>query len=260
MGHKNENTIIEIKNMNHFFGGLHAINNISFKVKKGTVKAIIGPNGAGKTTLFNLISGSFLPLSGSVIYKGRTITGARPYKTAEMGILRTFQNIKLCGHMTVLENVMIGRHIRSRSGFMSAILRLPGTLKEESDIKEKAFEILEFFSIKDLASYQISSLPFGKQRAVEFARAYAAEPELLLLDEPASGLNIYETQELAGIIKKINEEGITILLVEHDMSLIMDISDEIVVLNFGKHIAEGTPEEIQRNREVISIYLGEDDA
>ncbi|MEW5815600.1 MAG: ABC transporter ATP-binding protein [Spirochaetota bacterium] len=251
--------LLEAKKLNKYFGGLHAVNNVNFGVEAGVIKAVIGPNGAGKTTLFNLITGNIPPTSGTVFFEGRDITGAKPYRVAQRGILRTFQNLKLAGHMTVKENVMIGRQTKSKAGFISSMLNLPVAWKEEKEIREKSFQMLELLSIADLSEHEAATLPFGKQRAVEFARALAAEPKLLLLDEPASGLNIYETTELAKLILKIRDRGITILLVEHDMSLVMDISDEIVVLNFGEKMAEGRPEEIRKNKDVIKIYLGETD-
>lgn len=249
--------LLEVKNLNKSFGGVHAVNNVSFTLNSGIIKAIIGPNGAGKTTLFNIISGILKANSGRVSFKGEDITGLNPHEIAERGIVRTFQNIKLAGHMSVLDNVMIGRHSKTRAGFFAAALSLPWTIKEEARTKEVCMEIMEMFSLTDLANEEVSNLPFGKQRAVEFARALAADPELLLLDEPASGLNIYETEELAEVIERIKNKGITILLVEHDMSLVMDISDEILVLNFGKEVASGLPEKVQKNPEVINIYLGE---
>ena len=253
-------SLIEVKKLNKFFGGLHAVNDINFSVQKGTIKAIIGPNGAGKTTLFNLISGNLKYSSGTIFFMDNSITGLKPYEIAEKGISRTFQNIKLNGDMTVLENVMIGRHVRSKAGFIAGMLNLPWTWEEEKAIKESSLKMLDFFSIENLANEEASNLSFGKQRAVEFARALATEPKLLLLDEPAAGLNIYETIELAKLITKIRDFGITILLVEHDMSLVMDISDEIIVLNYGKKIAEDSPQEIQKNPEIINIYLGEEHA
>lgn len=249
--------LIKIDNLNRFFGGLHAVNNVSFNVKKGQIKAIIGPNGAGKTTLFNLISGTLKTSSGNTYFKNYLITGLKPYQIAKKGISRTFQNIQLFPNLSVLENVMIGRHIQSKGGFFAGMLNLPFTEKEEKNIKEKSLDLLKLFSLQDLKDEEVMNLPFGKQRLVEFTRALATEPELLLLDEPAAGLNIYETEELADQIKKIRDLDITILLVEHDMSLVMDISDEIVVLNYGKKIAEDHPENIQKNKEVIKIYLGE---
>ena len=252
--------LLELNGVDRFFGGLHAVDEVDLAVHEGQIKGIIGPNGAGKTTLFNLIAGN-LPLSaGEVYFSGKEITGLKPYRVAEHGICRTFQTIRLCSHMTVLENVMLGRHVRSKAGFLASILKLPSTWKEEADIRSRAEGMLETLGILDLADEEAQNLPFGKQRAVEFARAIAAEPSLLLLDEPASGLNIHETEDLATLISGIREMGITILLVEHDMSLVMDICDEVAVLNFGKKIAEGTPTEIQRNPDVVEVYLGGDDA
>ncbi len=251
---------LELLDIDKYFGGLHAVNRVSFSVEKGKIKAIIGPNGAGKTTLFNLISGS-LPLSnGRINFQNENITGLKPYQIAGKRIIRTFQTVKLSRNMTVLENVMIGRHIRSRTGFFSGMLNLPGSWKEEKSIRESAMTVIEMLGISEYLDKEAGSLPFGIQRSVEFARALACEPSLLLLDEPASGLNIYETKKLAKIIAGIREKGITILIVEHDMSLVMDISDEIVVLNFGIKIAEGKPADIQKNREVINIYLGDENA
>ena len=252
--------ILEVKNMSRSFGGLRAVNDVSFDVEKGTIKAVIGPNGAGKTTLFNLIAGAIAPDSGEVRYNGASIFGLPPYRIAGRGISRTFQNTKLFTHMTVLENIMMGRHTRSRSGFMSSMLSPPWTRREEREIRQKAEELAGLLGIGDALDTDAGSLHFGRQRFVEIARALASEPDLLLLDEPAAGLNIYETKELAGLITKIRDLGITILLIEHDMSFVMDISDEIVVLSYGEKIAEGAPAEIQRNREVIAVYLGEDDA
>jgi branched-chain amino acid transport system ATP-binding protein len=253
-------TLLEVRGLDRSFGGLHAVNEVSFNLTASSIKAVIGPNGAGKTTIFNLISGSLAPSSGKVFFKGKDITGARPFMVARMGIIRTFQAVKLAKHMTVLDNVMIGRHRRSSAGFLAGMLNLPSTWKEERSIREKALEAIETLGISKYLDKSAGGLPFGIQRSVEFARALAAEPELLLLDEPASGLNVYETMELASLISKIRDKGITILIVEHDMSLVMDISDEIVVLDFGKKIAEGTPRQIQANREVIDIYLGDENA
>jgi branched-chain amino acid transport system ATP-binding protein len=248
--------LLELKNTHKYFGGLHAVNDVSLSVEKGVIKSVIGPNGAGKTTIFNLITGNLPMSSGFIYFQGQLISGLRPHQIAEKGIIRTFQNLKLAGHMTALENVMIGRHTKSKAGFASGILNLPPSWAEEKEIREKAHEYLDTLGIADLAETEVSNLPFGRQRLVEFARALAAEPELLLLDEPASGLNMHETEELGRLITRINARGITILLVEHDMSLVMDISDDLLVLNFGKTIANGTPETVQKNEEVINIYLG----
>jgi len=252
--------LLEIQNLNRRFGGLQAVNNVSFNVEQGTIKAVIGPNGAGKTTLFNLIAGNLPANSGKIYFNNAQINGRKPYQIAKQGISRTYQNIKLFHGMTALENVMLGRHIRSRAGFMAGMLNLPWTWPEEKEIRDKAREYLDLLGVAECADTEISNLSFGQQRGVEFARALATEPTLLLLDEPAAGLNIYETAEIGRLITKIKESGITVLLVEHDMSLVMDITDEIVVLSFGEKIAEDLPHNIQQNEEVIRIYLGDEDA
>ena len=250
--------LLEIQNLNRRFGGLQAVNNVSFNVEQGIIKAVIGPNGAGKTTLFNLIAGNLPANSGKIYFNNERISGRKPYQIAKQGISRTYQNIKLFHGMTALENVMLGRHIRSKAGFMAGMLNLPWTWSEEKKIKEKSMEYLDLLGVADCAETEISNLSFGQQRGVEFARALASEPTLLLLDEPAAGLNIYETAEIGRLIMKIRQSGITILLVEHDMSLVMDISDEIVVLSFGEKIAEDLPQNIQQNEEVIRVYLGDE--
>ncbi len=249
--------LLEVSGLHKKFGGLQAVNDVSFSVKKGSIKAIIGPNGAGKTTLFNLIAGTVAATSGAVTFRDKAILGKKPHQVAALGVARTFQNIKLFHDMSVLENVMVGRHIRSSGGFLASMLHMPWTLREEADIRQKSFELLELLDIAEFADTEATSLAFGQQRAVELARALAIEPTILLLDEPAAGLNIYETAEVGRLIGRIRDFGITILLVEHDMSLVMDISDEIVVLCFGQKIAEDLPEAIQKNEEVIKVYLGE---
>jgi branched-chain amino acid transport system ATP-binding protein len=251
--------MLELKNVHKYFGGLHAVNDVSFTVDRGAIKAVIGPNGAGKTTLFNLIAGVLEPSSGTIAFKGRPIQGKKPHQVAALGMSRTFQNIKLFHGMSALENVMLGRHVRSRAGFLAGMFNLPRTWKEERAIREKSMDLLQLLDIGDFADVDATSLAFGQQRAVEMARALATEPEILLLDEPAAGLNIYETAEVARLICRIRDMGITVVLVEHDMSLVMDISEEIVVLSFGEKIAEDRPEAIQQDPEVIKIYLGEDE-
>jgi branched-chain amino acid transport system ATP-binding protein len=251
--------MLELKSVHKRFGGLHAVNEVSFKVAPGTIKAVIGPNGAGKTTLFNLIAGNLPVSAGTIHFQGQEIQGKKPHQVAHLGMSRTFQNIKLFHGMTALECVMVGRHVRSRSGFFAGMFSLPTTWKEERAIREVSMALLEMMEIAEFADVEATSLAFGQQRAVEMARALAAEPRLLLLDEPAAGLNIYETAEVARLIGRIRDMGITVLLVEHDMSLVMDISDEIVVLSFGQKLAEDIPLNIQKNVEVIKIYLGADD-
>lgn len=253
-------TLLETKGLHRFFGGLHAVNDVSIKVPQGAIKAVIGPNGAGKTTLFNLIAGTIPPQDGEVIFRGKKITACKPHAVACMGIARTFQTTRLFGRMSVLENVMMGRHCRTRCGFLAGMLNLPRTWREDKQTREKAYEILNDLGLISHAHDTASNLPFGKQRLVEFARALAMEPVLLLLDEPAAGLNIYETKELARLILWIRDRGVTCLIVEHDMSLVMTICDEVVVLDQGQKIAEGPPSTVQRNPEVIRIYLGDSDA
>jgi len=253
-----DNVLLETKSLHRSFGGVHAIRDVSIQVRQGTIQAVIGPNGAGKTTLFNLIAGTIPPQKGEVTFQGKRITAWKPHAVAGLGIARTFQTTKLFPHMTVLENVMVGRHPRTHAGFLAGMLNLPCTWREDCEIRDKAGAILEDLGLTKYAGETASNLPFGRQRLVEFARALATEPVLLLLDEPAAGLNIYETKELSELILKIRDRGITCLVVEHDMSLVMNISDDVVVLDQGQKIAEGPPQAIQRNAEVIRIYLGDD--
>ncbi len=253
-------SILSLSALSRSFGGLKAVDAVGFEAKRLDITAVIGPNGAGKTTLFNLISGSLASDSGTVLFDGEDITGMKPYKVARRGMARTFQAIKLSKRMTALENVMIGRHVRSRAGFLSGMIAAPWTRAEERSIREESMKAIELLGIAEYADRETAGLPFGIQRSVELARALASEPKLLLLDEPASGLNLRETRVLAELIVAIRDRGVSILVVEHDMSLVMDISDQIVVLSFGKRIAQGRPREIQTNREVIDIYLGEEDA
>ncbi len=248
--------IISIDGVSMNFGGVAALSDVSFTVNAGYIKAIIGPNGAGKTTLFNVITGVYSPAAGRILYEGMDIAGTKPDEIASRGITRTFQNVELFSNMTVLENVMVGRHTRSRSGFLSCALRFPCMMREETDIRDSARMHLDFVGLSARSGDMASSLPLGHQRYLEIARALALEPKLLLLDEPAAGLDEKETEDLGGLIRRIRDRGITVLLVEHDMSLTMEISDEIVVLDYGKKIAEGTPREIQYNKKVIDAYLG----
>lgn len=251
--------MLTVDSINKRFGGLHAVNNVSFTVREGTIKALIGPNGAGKTTLFNLLSGMLTPDSGTVQFRNTVIQGLRPHKIASLGMARTFQHIRLFPKMTVLDNIMIGRHVHSTAGFIAGMFSLPYTWKEERAIRKKSREVIDLLGISDIADQEATSLPYGQQRIVELGRALACEPKLLLLDEPAAGLNMRETAEMASLISKVRGLGITVLLVEHDMSLVMNISDEVIVLSYGEKIAEDAPLAIQKNPEVISVYLGEEE-
>ncbi len=251
-------TLLSVREVSKRFGGLQAISDLSFDVAQGSIKALIGPNGAGKTTLFNLISGFLPPDSGEIVFGGTAVQGLQPFEIAALGMARTFQHIRLFPKMTVLENIMVGRHVHSRAGFLAGMLNLPFTWREERRIREKSFEIMEMLGIADHARSEATSLAYGQQRVVEIGRALACEPQLLLLDEPAAGLNMRETNDMGGRIAKIRDMGVTVLLVEHDMSLVMKISDEIVVLSYGQKIAEDRPLSIQKNREVIRVYLGDD--
>lgn len=242
------------------FGGLMALRNVSFDVREGDIKALIGPNGAGKTTLLNIVSGIHQPDKGDVFFSGEKIVNVAPTKIARKGISRTFQHVELFGNMTVIENIMVGQYAKTKAGFLSSGFKLPFVMKEEREIQRKSEEILEYINLGQRKNEPASNLPIGEQRTLEIGRALATGPRLVLLDEPAAGLNIKETRNLGEIIKKIRDElKITVVLVEHDMDLVMSISDSITVLNFGEVIAEGTPLEIQKNPEVIVAYLGEEE-
>jgi len=253
-------SLLSVQDLSKRFGGLQAVDNVSFVVPQGAIKALIGPNGAGKTTLFNLISGVLRPDSGSISFNGGTVQGLMPHEIAAKGIARTFQHIRLFPKMTVLENIMVGRHLHSRAGFISGMLNLPFTRREQKEVAAKSRAVMEFLGIAALADAEATSLAYGQQRVVELGRALASEPKLLLLDEPAAGLNMRETVEMSALIGRIRDLGITVFLVEHDMSLVMNISEEILVLSYGQKIADDKPLAIQKNSEVIKVYLGEDNA
>lgn len=251
--------ILSVERIFVHFGGVTALGNLSGAIAENSITAIIGPNGAGKTTLINVIAGAIMPSQGNVVFKGEDITQLPPHKVAERGIARTFQNLRLFRHMTTLENVMVGRHVKTSSGFLSCALKLPSSRRDEKAIRRNALEYLDFVGLGDRANEDALSMPFGLQRHLEIARALALEPELVLLDEPAGGLNPGETENLAGLIRRIRDQGITVVLIEHDMSLVMNISDHIMVLNYGQKIAEGTPDAIQRDETVIEAYLGKEE-
>jgi branched-chain amino acid transport system ATP-binding protein len=248
---------LEVSDLLMQFGGLAAVNHVSFMVPDKSICALIGPNGAGKTTIFNMISGALVPTSGKVVYEGKEIQGLLPYRINNLGIARTYQNINLFRSMTVLENVMVGMHSRLQSNFWSSLFHLPGERREEREMLEKCLYLIEYVGLKDRIHDVSRNLSYGNQRLLEIGRALASSPALLLLDEPAAGMNTTEKRSLAALIRKIRQDyEITILLVEHEMRLVMEVAENIFVLNFGEKIAEGTPTEIQKNEAVITAYLG----
>ncbi len=248
--------LLTVKGLAKHFGGLKAVDGVDMQVRRGEIQALIGPNGSGKTTILNMLSGLYVPTAGEISLGGAAIAGKKPHVITSLGMARTFQNIRLFGELTVLENVLIGRHCHSRAGLLGSILHPPSQKAEEAGIRAKALEMLEFVGLKGKEFAQANSLPYGQQRLLELARALASDPQLLLLDEPAAGLNAAETEALVELLFQICTRGITILLVEHDMNLVMNVSDHITVLNFGRKIAEGSAEEIEKNQEVIDAYLG----
>lgn len=250
---------METRDIGIQFGGLKAVDNVNFKAEEGEITALIGPNGAGKTTLFNLIAGFYQPTSGKVYFKGQDITSLKPYQRTRIGLARTFQNINLFKDMSVMDNALVGQHCRMTYDPITAMLSLPAKRKQEKQSREDIMKILDFMGLANVANEKAGSLSYGMQKNLEIARAMATRPELLLLDEPASGLNTQELDQLSQRVLRMRDMGITVVLIEHKMDVVMNISHKIMVLNFGECIAFGTPEEISADQQVIEAYLGKED-
>jgi len=249
-------TLLEVDSLSKEFGGVHAVADLSFAIKTGTIHSIIGPNGAGKTTLFNLITGIYTPSSGSIRFDGREIAGHAPFELAQWGMSRTFQNLQIFFNMTALDNVMVGHHLHLDRRFLPSLLRLPGVARGDAEAREKSVDLMRFVGLDAYVKAEAQSMPYGALKRLEIARALAAKPKLLLLDEPAAGLNATESREVDEVIVKVAESGITVVLVEHDMKMVMGISDHILVLDYGRKLAEGTPNDVRNNPDVVAAYLG----
>jgi branched-chain amino acid transport system ATP-binding protein len=249
-------SLLRVENLSKEFGGVHAIENLSFEVGNGDIHSIIGPNGAGKTTLFNLITGLYTPTSGKILFQDKDIAGLRPFTLATLGISRTFQNLQIFFNMTALENVMVGHHLYLDQRFVFALFRLGGIARRDAECRRHCLELMEFVGVGKYANASASAMPYGALKRLEIARALAARPKLLLLDEPAAGLNATESREIDEVIKKVAAMGVTVVLVEHDMKMVMGISDHILALDYGRKLAEGNPTAVRANPDVIRAYLG----
>jgi branched-chain amino acid transport system ATP-binding protein len=248
--------LLEVQQLSIHFGGVKAVQNVSFSIEAGIVYAVIGPNGAGKTTLFNLITGVYTPTSGSILLDGEAIQGKAPNELARRGVARTFQNLQICMNMSAMENVMVGAHLRLDRNPLKAALRWPSITRRDAQLREESAELMRFVGLKGYIDARADSMPYGALKRLEIARALALKPRIIFLDEPAAGLNPKETLEVDALVRKVADSGVTVVLVEHDMKMVMNLSDRILVLDYGKKLAEGTGQEVRRNPDVIAAYLG----
>ena len=248
--------LLEVKQLSIQFGGVKAVQNVSFSIEAGIVYAVIGPNGAGKTTLFNLITGVYTPTSGTILLDGESIAGKAPNELARRGVARTFQNLQICMNMSAIENVMVGAHLRLDRNPLKAALRFPSITRRDAELREESAELMRFVGLAAYIDARADSMPYGALKRLEIARALALKPRIIFLDEPAAGLNPKETIEVDALVRKVADAGVTVVLVEHDMKMVMNLSDRILVLDYGKKLAEGTGQEVRKNPDVIAAYLG----